>query len=156
MNILVKMASEDEVAELTKAFKRIDTDNSGFIGIQELMKVINKQHLNMTEEDAQSMIKESDYSGTGQINYSEFIAATIDVKKFLSDTKLRSVFSLFDTDHSGKITIENLHDAFQKLGQEVPIKDLKSLMDKHDTKHDGCISFDEFKEMVLGSDGLAT
>lgn len=58
------------------------------------------------------MIKESDYSGTGQINYSEFIAATIDVKKFLSDTKLRSVFSLFDTDHSGKITIENLHDAF--------------------------------------------
>lgn len=65
MNILVKMASEDEVAELTKAFKRIDTDNSGYIGIQELMKVINKQHLNMTEEDASRMIKESDYSGTG-------------------------------------------------------------------------------------------
>jgi len=33
MNILVKMATEEEVAELTKAFKRIDTDNSGFIGI---------------------------------------------------------------------------------------------------------------------------
>ena len=40
----------------------------------------------------------------------------------------------------------------------MPKKDLKSLMDKHDTKHDGVISFDEFKEMVMGSDqdGLAT
>jgi hypothetical protein len=33
MNILVKMASEEEVAELTKAFKRIDTDNSGYISV---------------------------------------------------------------------------------------------------------------------------
>jgi Ca2+-binding EF-hand superfamily protein len=33
MNILVKMASEEEVAELTQAFKRIDTDNSGYISV---------------------------------------------------------------------------------------------------------------------------
>ena len=116
MNILVKMATEDEVAELTKAFKRIDTDNSGYISVKELMDVINRQHMNMTEADASKMIKESDYSGSGQINYSEFIAATIDVKKFLNDSKLRSVFGLFDTDHSGKITVVNLHSAFQKLG----------------------------------------
>jgi Ca2+-binding EF-hand superfamily protein len=76
----------------------------------------------------------------------------VDVKKFLNDTKLRSVFSLFDTDHSGKITVVNLHAAFQKLGQDVPIKELKALMDKHDTKHDGVITFEEFKEMVLGTD----
>lgn len=116
MNILVKMATEDEVAELTKVFKRIDTDNSGYISVKELMDVINKQHMNMTEADASKMIKESDYAGSGQINYSEFIAATIDVKKFLNDSKLRSVFSLFDTDHSGQITVANLHAAFQKLG----------------------------------------
>ena len=97
MNILVKMATEDEVADLTQAFKRIDTDNSGYIDIHELMRVINKQHLNLTEEDAQKMIKESDYSGTGQINYTEFIAATIDVHQFLNDKKIKTVFSMFDT-----------------------------------------------------------
>lgn len=56
MNILVKMATEDEVAELTKAFKRIDTDNSGYISVKELMDVINRQHMNMTEADASKMI----------------------------------------------------------------------------------------------------
>lgn len=65
MNILVKMATEDEVAELTKAFKHIDTDHSGYISVKELMNVINKQHMNMTEADASKMIKESDYAGSG-------------------------------------------------------------------------------------------
>ena len=60
--------------------------------MKELMDVINKQHLNISAVDASKMIKESDYSGAGRINYSEFIAATIDVKQFLTDTKLRSVF----------------------------------------------------------------
>ena len=58
------------------------------------------------------MISESDYAGNGQINYSEFLSATLDVKSFLSETKLRSVFSLFDTDNSGTITEENLMFAF--------------------------------------------
>jgi len=58
------------------------------------------------------MISESDYAGNGQINYSEFLSATLDVKTFLNDTKLRSVFSLFDTDGSGTITEENLLYAF--------------------------------------------
>jgi len=44
------------------------------------------------------------------------MAATIDVKSFLTDDKLRSVFALFDTDGSGKITEVNLLFAFQKLG----------------------------------------
>lgn len=52
MNILVKMASEDEVAELTKTFKRMDTDNSGFISIKELMDIVNKQRMNITQADA--------------------------------------------------------------------------------------------------------
>ncbi len=58
------------------------------------------------------MIKEADYAGNGQINYTEFLVATLDVKKFISETKLRSVFSIFDTDGSGTITEENLLFAF--------------------------------------------
>jgi Ca2+-binding EF-hand superfamily protein len=42
MNILVKMATEEEVKQLTDAFKRIDTDNSGFIQAKELSDIIKK------------------------------------------------------------------------------------------------------------------
>ena len=77
------------------------------------------------------------------------MAATLDYKTFLSDTKLRSVFSLFDTDGNNSITAEDLHAAFQKLGQDVPKKEVELLIKKHDLKHDGKLEFDEFKAIFL-------
>jgi Ca2+-binding EF-hand superfamily protein len=65
------------------------------------------------------MIKELNNTGNGKINYSEFLSATLNVKTFLNEAKLRSVFSIFDTDSSGKISEENMHNAFQKLGYEL-------------------------------------
>jgi len=58
------------------------------------------------------MIKELDYAGNGQINFTEFLVATLDIKHFITETKLRSVFSIFDTDASGKITEDNIVFAF--------------------------------------------
>lgn len=65
------------------------------------------------------MIDEMDYHNNKKINYSEFLAATIDVKHFLTDSRLRAVFNQFDTDASGKITRENIVLAMQKLGKEL-------------------------------------
>jgi calcium-dependent protein kinase len=61
-------------------------------------------------------LKELDYQGNGKINYSEFLSATLDIEHYLTDTKLRTVFNVFDTDQSGYITAENIKFAFQKLG----------------------------------------
>ena len=66
------------------------------------------------------------------INYSEFLAATIDVRDFLTDSRLRAVFNQFDTDSSGKITKENIYLAMQKLGREVPMDEIEQIILKHD------------------------
>lgn len=93
------------------------------------------------------MINEIDYQGNGKINYSEFLTATIDQAKFLDELKLRAVFNQFDTDRSGKITKENIHNAMQKLGMEVPLSDIEGIIKTHDLTKDGMISFDEFKKI---------
>ena len=51
MNILVKMASEEEVCQLTSAFRLIDKDGTGLIKAHELSEVINRLQLQITEED---------------------------------------------------------------------------------------------------------
>lgn len=38
------------------------------------------------------MIKELDYQGNGKINWSEFLAATVDTEKFLTDQRLQAIF----------------------------------------------------------------
>jgi len=114
--MLVKMATEQEVLELKKTFQQIDKDGSGFILATELTEILKKRQLNMSTQEIRDMISEMDYSGNGKINYSEFISATVDVKVFLNDTRLRAIFQQFDTDSSGTITEDNLYFAFQKLG----------------------------------------
>ena len=70
------------------------------------------------------------------INYSEFLAATIDVKNFLTDSKLKAVFQQFDTDNSGVITAENIVFAMQKLGKEMNLNEVQTMISKHDVTGD--------------------
>ena len=53
------------------------------------------------------------------INYTEFLAATMDTKKLITEEKLRSVFSIFDTESKGAFSSENMRFAFEKLGNKI-------------------------------------
>ena len=57
----------------------------------------------MTDDQLKRMIDELDYvsGGEGEINYSEFLAATLDMNSLLDEKKLKAVFSIFDTDGKG-------------------------------------------------------
>jgi len=65
MNILVKMASEEELLELTNAFRIIDRDGTGLIKAHELSDIIQQHNLQISQEDINNMIRESDYAGNG-------------------------------------------------------------------------------------------
>ena len=49
------------------------------------------------------MLKGADTDGSGTIDYTEFIAATMDAQTYMRDDYLRTVFDMFDRDGSGKI-----------------------------------------------------
>lgn len=46
--------------------------------------------------------------GNGYIDYSEFLKATLDVNKVLSQKNVHMSFKLFDKDGSGKISAQEL------------------------------------------------
>lgn len=72
--------------------------------------------MNVSDAEIREMIDQMDFHNNKQINYSEFLAATIDCHKFLTESRLQAVFNTFDTDKSGKITEENICFAMKKLG----------------------------------------
>ena len=78
-----------------------------------------QKRMNVSDAEVREMIDQMDYHNNKKINYSGFLAATIDIKSFLSDSRLKAVFNQFDTDSSGKITEENIYLAMQKLGREM-------------------------------------
>ena len=84
--------------------------------------------MGISDAEIREMIDEIDYHNNKKINYSEFLAATIDVKLFLTDSRLRAVFNQFDTDSSGKITRENIVLAMQKLGKELSQNEVEEMI----------------------------
>jgi len=67
---------------------------------------------------------------------------------------MQAIFQQFDTDNSGKITQENIYLAMQKLGQELGKEEIKEMIQKHDIKGDGVLSYEEFKCVFFDSDVL--
>lgn len=49
------------------------------------------------------LLKGADTDLSGSIDYTEFLAATIDAQIFMRDDYLRTAFDMFDKDRSGKI-----------------------------------------------------
>ena len=154
MNLLVKTASDEEVKELRATFQAIDKDGTGMIRAQELHDVLVSKRMGVSDSEISEMIDQMDYHNNKKINYSEFLAATIDVRNFLTDSRLRAIFNQFDTDSSGKITEENIVLAMQKLGQTMRREQVSEMIQKHDVTGDGMLNFDEFRAIFFNNQEL--
>jgi len=62
------------------------------------------------------MLKAADTDGSGEIDYTEFLAATIDERIYLREDYLRTAFNMFDKDGSGKIDNEEVLALLQGEG----------------------------------------
>ena len=67
----------------------MDKDQTGLINADELRQAIKEaSFINIPDNEIDSIINEVDYFGNKKINYTEFLVATLDVKRFLDDNKL--------------------------------------------------------------------
>lgn len=48
--------------------------------------------LEMQHDEVDKIIKEIDHHGNSKINYSEFLSATVEVKRFMTEEKLWMMF----------------------------------------------------------------
>lgn len=75
------------------AFKAIDKDNNGTLSKLEIENYFSE---NMTVEEIRDIIQNIDANENGQVNYAEFINATIDKTKIITKEKLKAAFDYFD------------------------------------------------------------
>ena len=102
-----------EKDDLKMAFQKLDLNGDGFLSLEELKvgyeTIFEHQK---TEEEIEEIFKKIDTDCNGVIDYSEFIAASIDQQKMLADVRIEKVFEIFDQDHTGSISAQNLEKMF--------------------------------------------
>ncbi|CAI2365966.1 unnamed protein product [Moneuplotes crassus] len=149
LSVLVKLLSEDKIIELKEIFKEIDINCTGTISVDELKQSLKEAGIKMKTSQVRKIVQNLDYEENGEINYSEFLAATISLKDTEeADSLLWVLFKHFDIDNSDSITRENISDALLKSGKRISKSDLDMIFKKHDKLKAGEISFEDFKDML--------
>ena len=96
------------------------------------------------------MLRHADTDGSGEIDYTEFIAATIDANVVMREDYLRTAFDMFDKDKSGKIDNDEVVALLSgdDLENFVSKDAIQQAMTEIDANGDGEIDFEEFMAMM--------
>jgi calcium-dependent protein kinase len=148
--VLVFIASrlnESDIKNLKEIFNTLDKNKDGTLTIDEVREGISKIE-NGKELDFEAILKSIDTDGSGAINYTEFLAATMDQKVYLKEERLYEAFRAFDKDGSGKISIDEVKSVMK--GEDV--KKIEDMIHKYDQNGDGEIDYMEFISMMAKID----
>ena len=77
---------------------------------EELIEGYRKTLGDLAGEEVDRIMRVADTDGSGEIDYSEWVVASINKKKLLSNEKLEAAFNLFDKDLSGAISAEEVKE----------------------------------------------
>ena len=140
----IQYISASDAKDLKEIFSLLDQDHDGKISQTELMAEYCKI---VGEKDAKkivtSIMNEVDSDHNGFIEYSEFLRANIDSRKIVSETNLKHAFRMFDQDHSGKISAEEIGRILE--GEKIVDSYLwKQVIKEFDSNGDGEIDLEEF------------
>ena len=93
-----------------------------------MKSALKECELDISDEEIDEIIDECDYFENHSINYSEFVMATLDVRMFLTESKIKAVFHLFDADNCGKLTREDIISSMNKVGMTLTQNELDAIM----------------------------
>lgn len=62
----------------------------------------------LNDQEVDEMFTKVDADNSGEIDYSEFVVATMNEKNLLSNNKLQTAFKMFDKDGGGSISTDEI------------------------------------------------
>ncbi|XP_008804559.2 calcium-dependent protein kinase 20-like [Phoenix dactylifera] len=148
LRVVAEHLSVEEVADIKEMFGKMDVNNNGKITLGELKNGLHRLGHQIADADVQILMEAADVDGDGTLDYGEFVAVSIHLKKIGNDEHLRKAFAYFDQNNSGYIEIAELKNALaDDLGpnhEEV----INAIIHDVDTDKDGRISYEEFATMM--------
>ena len=138
---------ENEINNLKNVFSAFDKGKDGQISYEELKQGLIKLKSNrITEQDVYYLFQALDVDRNGKIDYTEFIAGTLQRANYLRNDRLLEAFLNFDKDKRGKISKEELLSAIK--GEKSQEKEIEKFIQAVDKNHDGKIDYNEFLALM--------
>lgn len=145
LTFIATRLKEDEIENLKDIFSALDLNNDGYLTLEELKQGCSK--IKTLDFDIEELFKNIDTDKSGVINYTEFLAATIQQQIYHKEEKLMQAFRCFDQDKSGKISMKEIAKVI-KTEQDEDLDLLEDEIKQFDLNGDGEIDYPEFCAMM--------
>lgn len=165
LHVVARQLDEAQIKHLKNVFMELDADGDGNLTLVELSQGLKRAELGHIFDghgDLIAVLKEMDTDGSGSIDYTEFLAATLERRQYNNESMLWAAFRVFDKNDDGQISKQELKEVMasqevQQVCSEGSLQGVRSnieeLMAEVDKNGDGFIDFEEFCAMMLGSQG---
>merc|ERR1712014_419813 len=106
--------------------------------------------LSCAPKEFEAMVDGLDGDGSGYIDYSEFLAATLDRRTLLTEDVCLSAFSIFDLNNDGRITLEEVKEvlSIDAASEAACLETAACIIQELDKNGDGSVDFQEFMTMM--------
>mmetsp|Transcript_29895 Transcript_29895/g.82077 ORF Transcript_29895/g.82077 Transcript_29895/m.82077 type:complete len:499 (-) Transcript_29895:275-1771(-) len=156
IHIIASNLKEKEIKAMRDIFLSLDKNGDGKLTLSELSKGIKESEISEIPSDLQQILEQVDSDGSGEIDYTEFVAAACDKRVYLQEDYCWAAFRVFDRNGDGKISQDELKAV---LGDEdvnaiCGASAVSQLLQQIDENGDGMIDFDEFMAMMRTGNGL--
>ncbi|KAH9736563.1 calcium-dependent protein kinase 13 [Citrus sinensis] len=118
LRVIAEFLSVEEVEDIKEMFKKIDSDNDGVVSTDELKAGLRNFGSQLAESEVQMLIEAVDTNGKGTLDYGEFLAVLLHLRRMANDEHLHKAFSYFDKDGNGYIEPNELRDALMEDGAD--------------------------------------
>lgn len=146
--IVNQLITKEETEELKKMFIELDKNCDGVLSREEIeMGLMSQYGAVKAKEETEAIFQKVDSDQNGFISYDEFIRASIDKTKILTEEKLKAAYKLFDKNGDGNIEAKEIKEV---LGKDIQGDDniWRKIVKEVDLNGDGTINYDEFKAMM--------
>jgi len=151
LHVIASQLGESQIKALRETFMHLDNNGDGLLTAAEMKEGLAQAGLKEIPPDLQQILEEVDSDGSGVIDYTEFLAATLDKKVYMAEDVCWQAFRIFDRNGDGKIDKSEIqHVLNDDRVQSAAAKDLAEIMKEIDKNGDAEIDFEEFMHMMRG------
>jgi len=155
LTAIAQQLPETEIQQLKETFLAIDKNGDGTLTLEEIQQGSLQHNVQLPPDFAQ-IFASMDSDGSGCIDYTEFIAATVEKRTYMQEDICWGAFRIFDLDGNGKISKDELSKVLGNLEGEknsvigglTGLQNAEQLIAEVDTDGDGEIDFQEFMAMM--------